>query len=313
MGESIEEQSYSYLSHLFNPTMRESVVDECFSIINERIKKPDIDLIQNAWNLTNKIFTGNFSGYRACNTEYHDYNHTIDVFSASVRLLDGAFFYHKHLSPSLELDLYISAMLHDSGYIQELDDTEGTGAKYTKTHVSRSIQFALKNKETFKLSDFSVNRIARLIAATDLSLDFDSIAFLDDDERFAAKILATADLLGQMADRTYLEKLLFLYYEFSEAGFPGYETEFDILKKTLGFYEMTKERLFIKLSNVSALAEEHFKCRYGIDKNLYIEAIERQMDYLRSIINDTDGNFRKKLKRIDLEEVSRTHKRVISS
>ena len=31
-----------------------------------------------------------------------------------------------------------------------------------------------------------------------------------------------ADLVGQMSDRAYLEKLLFLYYEFKEAGFPGY-------------------------------------------------------------------------------------------
>ena len=31
-------------------------------------------------------------------------------------------------------------------------------------------------------------------------------------------MLGTADLIGQMADRYYLEKLLLLYEEFSEAG-----------------------------------------------------------------------------------------------
>lgn len=110
-----------------------------------------------------------------------------------------------------------------------------------------------------------------------------------------------------MADRTYLEKLLFLYYEFREADFPGYDTEFDILRKTLGFYESTKIRLFETLNNASNYAYEHFESRYGVKKNLYMESIQRQIDYLQSIIDDDSANFRTKLKRLDLDEVSRTH------
>jgi hypothetical protein len=160
------------------------------------------------------------------------------------------------------------------------------------------------------LDEESAARIGRLIAGTDLATPFDDIPFSSERELFAGKLLASADLLGQMADRTYLEKLLFLYYEFKEAGFPGYDTEFDMLRKTLGFYEMTKRRLFGLLGEVTNLAYFHFLGRYGVMENLYLESIERQIDYLRSIIDDDSVNFRKKLKRIDLEAITASHAKI---
>ena len=114
-------------------------------------------------------------------------------------------------------------------------------------------------------------------------------------------VLASADLVGQISDRKYLEKLLFLYYEFKEAGFPGYDTEFDMLRKTIGFYEMTIARLDVELEGVRSSARKFFAERHGIDRDLYAEAMDNQMDYLRGILDDESTNFRKKLKRMDLE------------
>ena len=42
--------------------------------------------------------------------------------------------------------------MHDTGYIQTLDDNFGTGAKYTLQHVSRSILFM---KKYFAQNDYS--------------------------------------------------------------------------------------------------------------------------------------------------------------
>ncbi len=296
-----------YLSRLFNPANRDSVLEECFSIAASRLTPQDDNKLRRYWKLTVNLYSGNYPGYSACNTEYHDFNHTCDVFGATVRLCDGALSRKMELGTELITDVFLAAMLHDAGYIQETGDSAGTGAKYTKTHVVRSIAFTLKNRNAFDLDLARAERIGRLIKGTDLGTPFDSIPFADPAEKFAAELLASADLLGQMADRTYLEKLLFLYYEFTEAGFPGYSSEFDMLKKTLGFYEMTKERLFRTLGNATKTAEYHFASRYGVEKNLYLESIERQIDYLRSIMDDSSVNFRKKLKRIDLEEVTRTH------
>jgi len=117
----------------------------------------------------------------------------------------------------------------------------------------------------------------------------------------AGTILATADLLGQMSDRAYLEKLLFLYYEFREAGIEGYNTEFDILRKTLDFYEITQTRLETTLKGSYLYAAVHFAVRKEINYNLYMEAIEHHMEYLKRILADESTNFRHKLKRLDIE------------
>ncbi|MDP6179472.1 MAG: hypothetical protein QGG48_06225 [Desulfatiglandales bacterium] len=47
-----------------------------------------------------------------------------------------------------------------------------------------------------------------------------------------SKTLATADLMGQMAGRIYLGKLLFLFYEFREGAIAEYDTEMELLKKS---------------------------------------------------------------------------------
>ncbi len=296
-----------YLARIFNPANRESVLAETIDIATARLPPGDAAQLRDVWRLTRDLYSGAFPGYLACNTEYHDFCHTCDVVGATIRMCDGALSQGIEIDPEFQLDLFLAAMLHDAGYIQEETDTTGTGAKYTKTHVARSIAFTVRNREAFGIDEARAGRIGRLIAGTDLATDFKTIPFLNGNEVYVAKLLASADLLGQMADRTYLEKLLFLYYEFKEAGFPGYSTEFDMLRKTLGFYEMTKERLFGLLGEVSNLALFHFESRYGVPRNLYLESIERQIEYLQNIIDDDTVNFRKKLKRLDLEAISSSH------
>ncbi len=306
----MNESGTTNLSRIFNPSNKTAMVEECMGIAESFLQQRDQKELRFRWDLTTDLYEGAFPGYQACNTEYHDYIHTCDVFCATVRMLDGAEATGQHFSAEMILDCCTAAMLHDSGYIQEISDTSGTGAKYTKTHVTRSVSFTEQNRNAFHLSEANARRVGRLISGTDLALNFNEIPFEDEQERCAAELLASADLLGQMADRTYLEKLLFLYYEFREAGFPGYNTEFDILKKTLSFYESTKHRLFETLNNATRFAFDHFEHRYGVKKNLYLESIQHQIDYLESIIEDDTVNFRKKLKRLDLEEVSRSHQHI---
>ena len=100
-----------------------------------------------------------------------------------------------------------------------------------------------------------------------------------------------------MSDRAYLEKLIFLYYEFREAGIQGFDTEFDILKKTVDFYKMMKKQLVDTYMNTYVDVIYHFERRFRIDHNLYLEAIDNQIAYLHEIIKDESTNFRHKLKR----------------
>ncbi len=246
------------------------------------------------------LYQGEIPGYQACKTEYHNLRHTIDVTVATVRLIDGYNLEHSPLGEELIRETCEAALLHDVGYIQESSDTEGTGAKYTKTHVARGVAYLATYAKVLGLEPHE--RRGRLIWGTDLAKPWTSIGFSSDLEEKSAALLATGDLLGQMADRAYLEKLLFLYYEFREAGFSDYQTEFDMLKKTLGFFDVIQKRLDTTLSSVYNLATAHFRTRLGLEANLYTESIEGQKSYLKTVIDDTVKNFRQKLKRLDLEK-----------
>ncbi len=293
------------LAMLLDHDSPSAILAECRNIFVLNYNAESFDIVENCFHLTKALFKGNFPGYRACNTDYHNLHHTLNCFIATMRLIDGRNISAESIPEEISADLLIAALLHDTGYIQEDWDTTGTGAKYTKIHIERSMEFTKKNAEAFKLNQERRERIISFIECT--GLRFDCRTLSDGDKALACSMLGTADLLSQMSDRAYLEKLLFLYREFTEAGLEGFETEFDILKKTLAFYESTVVRLNKNLMRCYEFAEYHFRSRFRIKENLYIEAIEKQMDYLQKIIDDNTTNFRNKLKRIDLEQTEIHH------
>jgi len=249
------------------------------------------------FSLTVKLFKGNYPGYRACNTEYHDLHHTIDTFLAMARLIHGAMIEGTGFTDrQITLGL-ISALLHDAGYIQEKHDRGGTGSKYTADHVRRSMDFVLRHGAELGLSDEEMMACRTMILFTDLAVDISSIEFPSAKVELLGKMLGTADLLAQMADRTYLEKLLFLYHEFKEANVGGYEGEVDLLRKTVGFYDFISQRLQKTLDATDRFMTSHFASRWDIQTNLYHEAIEKQRNYLRQILGVLDGDPRDNLKR----------------
>jgi hypothetical protein len=136
-----------------------------------------------------------------------------------------------------------------------------------------------------------------MILCTDLNVKIDNLDFFNHEEKTAGLILGTADLICQMSNRAYMEKLVYLFEEFKEGGVPGFDVEYDIIRKTVDFYGFMKVRFVETLSDVRMYARDHFKNRFSIDQNLYVEAIERHMAYLREIIQDGDPDFRKKLRR----------------
>lgn len=245
------------------------------------------------------LFEGRYPGYGPCDTPYHNYPHTLDVFLASARILDGYLYACPDYPERMAAACLTGALFHDVGYITKETDTLGTGAKYTTTHVERSIQFLREHNEDFGIGADLVRPLGRMIKATRFAGDFAEIAFESEEEKTAAAILGSADLIGQMSNRDYLERLLFLYYEFREANIPGYNTEFDILNKTLAFYELVSKRLAGSFMNVSAHVRTHFKEEHNVDIDLYQRAISRQIDYLKTIIADESTNFRNKLHRAD--------------
>src|SRR5262245_13466870 len=91
-----------------------------------------------------ECFTGNYHDYQAVDAKYHDFEHTLQGTLCMARLLLGR--YRAGAQPVIGRHLFelglIAILLHDTGYLKKKSDTEGTGAKYTATHVDRSAEFA---------------------------------------------------------------------------------------------------------------------------------------------------------------------------
>ena len=137
-----------------------------------------------------------------------------------------------------------------------------------------------------------------MVECTILMLSPKEIHFRNDDVDLLGKIVGTADLVAQIADRIYLEKLLYLYQEFEEARVPGFDSELVLLKKTEAFYrDISKKRIDEDLDGVASLMHLHFKERWGIDKDLYEEYIQKNVDYLRTVLQKHEDNYRNMLKR----------------
>jgi hypothetical protein len=275
----------------------QDVLDEAIVILD--LISPDFDTapVTSAFNMVVNLFSGKYPGYRACNTEYHDLHHTIDTFLAMARLihgavLDGETFTDRHISLGL-----IAAFLHDAGYIQEEHDKDGTGSKHTTNHVQRSMDFLERHGSELGLSYEEITDGRAIIIGTDLAVDISTIVFTSDKVELLGKMLGSADMLAQMADRIYLEKLLFLYSEFKEAGIGDYESQVDLLQKTLAFYDFIAQRLKTTLDATDRFVSSHFASRWGTHANLYHVAIAKQRNYLEQILEIQDSDPRAHLRR----------------
>jgi len=285
------------LSSMVNMDNPQSVLDEVRAIILMMLPEFDFDTVERVFKDIVRLFHGEYPGYSKCNTEYHDLKHTTDTFLAMARLIHGAFVVGENLTrENVNLGL-ICALMHDTGYIQTLDDNVGTGAKYTRIDSKRSIVFMDKYIVDNGLSRQDFDSFSDILICTSLETKVKEMQFKSREIELLGKMLGTADLLGQMADRTYLEKLLFLFYEFREGGVDEYESELDLLKKTIYFYAMARKRFVSELDSKYEYMRYHFKVRWNLDRNLYMEAIESHINYLKFILENHKEEYRDHLKR----------------
>jgi len=288
------------LARLVDLSDHQKVLEEVQIIARMILPSFDLQYVTPVFEDMGNLFRGKYPGYQACNTEYHDISHTHEVLLGLLRLMHGAFisgirFSEKEINIAL-----IGALMHDTGYLQESSDETGTGAKYTLIHIQRSIDFINKYFTGNPFFEDSIPDFADILNCTGLMTKTKAIKFSSPNIALIGKILGTADLLGQMSDRFYLEKLLFLYIEFQEAGIHGYTNEFNLLEKTLGFYEMTRKRFIDELGSVNNYAIHHFRIRWNIDCDLYMDAINSNLEYLKKLLLEHRDDYLSFLRRGEL-------------
>jgi hypothetical protein len=130
------------------------------------------------------------------------------------------------------------------------------------------------------------------VQCTGLDVSIEALWFESPHHREVGWMLGTADLLGQMADQTYLARLPFLYREFAEAQVPGFESELDLLRKTPAFWDFTQFRLNSDLGNVHRYMLDHFRAWWGLNRDLSRESIEANIAYLKFILENHESEYR---------------------
>jgi len=244
-----------------------------------------------------RLFDGSYPSYSRIQTPYHDLRHTLDIFICAARMLHGIHLSQTELSDE-EINLVlISALLHDIGYAQRLEEPQGSGAQFTKTHVARGIAFMEANGDEWQLPNSWRPCLATIIQCTNLGHNLSKIEFPSPRIRLLGQIVASADLVGQMADRTYLEKLLFLFLEFKEAEFGDYKNTNELLKKTRNFYNLIRTTLEDSLGGIYHRLQYHFKDWYGVERNFYVESVEGNILYLDRVISLNESEWLSMLKR----------------
>lgn len=242
----------------------------------------DLVRIGNAFALLDRALDGELPGYLELKTLYHNRSHINEVVLCAARLLHGMHlagvgFDADHIDATL-----LGAMMHDIGYLMTADEASGTGAQFTDTHVLRGVEFVRMH-----LGDLPQNVLdatTNAILLTDHRRDIGEIEFADPRQKRAAQATATADLIGQMANREYLERLLLLFFEFEEARMGDFADIHDLLERTNVFYRASKARLEDQLDGLGRHLALHFREYQGVERNFYMEAIDRNLDYLERLV-----------------------------
>lgn len=290
---SVLDQNTTFrISRIFESGTTSEPIDEIMTVVKLISSTVDTDLVLTFHHDIQDIFSGYYPGFRENGNKYHNLRHTYGVVLATARLFHGLTLEGHAFSDDIILKGLLSAYFHDTGLLLRSFDTADTGAEFTQYHEARSISSLFKYLESYNFDDSMRLDCASIIRCTNLALNIDAIEFSSPGIKCAGQILATADILAQMADRYYLEQLPFLFQEHRAGGLEHYDSAFDLMNDTTHFHQVISERLHNDLGNVARAMRVHFLHRWNIDKDLYSENIANNIAYLSSVIRhcrDLDG------------------------
>ena len=117
---------------------RRAVENQVSSLYLKSFPNGDHAFVSNAFGWVVDCFQGRHRNYQAIDAGYHDLEHTLQGTLCMAHLLCR---YHwARARPVLTQRMYelglLAILLHDTGYLKQHGDDDGTGAKYTLVHVA---------------------------------------------------------------------------------------------------------------------------------------------------------------------------------
>ena len=238
-------------------------------------------------------FAGRYRDFQAIDVQYHDLEHTLQGTLCMGRLLTR--YQRAGAVPALdrrrfELGL-LAILLHDSGYLKKRGDHLGTGAKYTFTHVARSVEFGalLLAEKGFSVRD--IRAVQNMIRCTGLNVELAAIPFDDELDRVVGYALGTSDLVGQMAAPDYVDKLPMLFSEFDEArahersetpDAVNFSDAEDLMRQTPAFW---RNYVLDRITREFRGLFHYLDDPYPGGRNEYVERVEANLTRLVQVIS----------------------------
>ena len=275
-----------------------SVNGEVNRIFLELYPNASVHVLNRCFRDLTRLQTGEYPGYHACDTSYHNLQHSLDVTLAMARLMDG---YERTQDRSGELGArlfrfgIVTALFHDIGYLRKVNDTRHkNGAEYTLKHVTRGAKFLEDYMNRIGMAELAPIA-SRIIHFTGYEKPIAKIDVPNLSFRLIGNMLGTADIIAQMADRCYLEKCRDrLYPEFVEGGLAArdeadcrssvmFRNVGELMVKTPHFYKTATVRLNDQLGSAHGYAGKHFG-----GQNLYFDEIEKNMQYASAVAQQGD-------------------------
>lgn len=298
--QAVEDESQSAMFFQTRSAVRDSLVgrdapvvfEEILEILHAIAPKFDTTRISAAYNDAFDLFSGHYPGYKAATSDFYDFNHTMAVALAYIRLAHGTIINGTELSPAVvELGL-ICAFFHDSGLIEKEETGSSSSTILLQDNERRSAAFLKAWLKSRNASRGDMENCASILRCTNMNCLPESISFYSKDIQVVAYILGTSDILAQMADRMYLEKLPILVTEL-QAGKGGDEClESRVFHETEHFFNtVVTERLFGQFNGVAKNMRSHFRVYKNIDCDPYLESVTGQIQHISFLDIKCNGNY----------------------
>ncbi len=271
-------------------TNPEVVKSEVVSIFTGLYPDQTANQLNLAFDFFAQLYRGSHPDYYPCDTIYHDMQHSLDVTLTATRILGGYQKTHGNLPAHKILLGIITALFHDIGYLRKRgEDKLANGAEYTSTHVSRGAEFMRRHFAHLGLDQFT-STATEIVHLTGYEKTPDSVYTKTEEDRLIGNMVASADLLAQMADRCYLEKCRDrLYPELVLAAMsrqnrsgptPNFRSAEELLRQTPDFYrQYVTKRLDQYFQQVHRYASAFFNGR-----DLYMQNIEKNIRHLEQLL-----------------------------
>ncbi|MBU1566751.1 MAG: hypothetical protein KJ630_14140, partial [Proteobacteria bacterium] len=251
----------------------------------------DLNLIREVDKDLAAFFAGSHPDFQKSTLPYHNLRHSQMVVLATIRLFDGLqCSNHIPITSDMLLRGLLAAYFHDTGMLLQEGDPAHSGTEYMADHEVRSILFLSRYAAEKGLGEDIAKDCATIINYTDLESDPATFEFHSLEIQLVGQVVGSADILAQMADRYYLECLPLLYKELHSGGISKHSSALELMEHTANFYQkVVLKRLLTTFSHTSTAMQTHFRERYKIDRNLYFENINKNIEYLKKIIKKCQG------------------------